>query len=140
MRRQAGEAAANAPVPIRVVEGMAEQVPAEDGSFDAAVLGRVLCSVADQSAALAEIERVLRPGGELRFFEHVAAKQPALAGAQRAADRVFWTRTMGGCHTSRDTVGAIERAGFTVERCRRFSIPTAFFAAPFVIGVARRAG
>jgi ubiquinone/menaquinone biosynthesis C-methylase UbiE len=139
MRRQAERAAENAPVPIRVVDGVAESIPAADGSFDAAVTGRVLCSVPDQAAALAEIRRVLRPGGELRFFEHVIAKRDALASAQRAADRAFWTRTMGGCHTSRDTVGEIERAGFTIERCRRFAVPAGAFAAPTTIGLARRA-
>src|SRR5436190_20006203 len=140
MREQATEAAASAPVPVRVVDGLADSIPAENASFDAAVTGRVLCSVPDQAAALAEIRRVLRPGGELRFFEHVVAKKTPLAGVQRAADRIFWTRAMGGCHTSRDTVRAIEQAGFAIERCRRFSQPPAMFAAPFVIGTARRTG
>ena len=139
MRSQAEPAAASAPVPVQVVDGLADSLPAEDGSFDVAVTGRVLCSVPDQAAALAEIRRVLRPGGELRFYEHVVAGKPPLAAAQRTADRVFWTRAMGGCHTSRDTVAAMERAGFAVERCRRFSNPPAMFAAPFVIGLARRA-
>src|SRR2546430_3415805 len=136
MRQQAEVAATTAPVPVRVVDGLADSLPAEDASFDAAVTGRVLCSVPDQEAALAEIRRVLEPGGELRFYEHVVATKPPLASAQRAADRLFWTRLMGGCHTSRDTMSAIERAGFTMERCRRFSNPPAAFAAPFVLGVA----
>ena len=139
MREQAERAAKQAPVEIQVVDGLADQIPAEDESFDAAVTGRVLCSVPDQAAALAEIRRVLRPGGELRFYEHVVATKPPLARAQQAADRVFWTRAMGGCHTSRDTVAEMERSGFAIERCRRFSNPPAMFAAPFVIGVARRA-
>jgi ubiquinone/menaquinone biosynthesis C-methylase UbiE len=138
MREQAERAAADARVPVRVVDGVAESIPAEDGSFDAAVTGRVLCSVADQAEALEEIRRVLRPGGELRFYEHVVAKKPVLAKAQEMADRAFWTRAMGGCHTSRDTAAAIERAGFTIERCRRFSNPPGMFAAPSLIGVARR--
>ena len=138
MRGQAEVAAAEAPVPVRVADGLADSLPAEDGAFDMAVTGRVLCSVPDQAAALAEIRRVLKPGGELRFYEHVVAANPALAAVQRGADRVFWTRMIGGCHTSRDTVAAIERAGFAIERCRRFSVPQAAFAAPFVIGLARR--
>jgi ubiquinone/menaquinone biosynthesis C-methylase UbiE len=139
MREQALEAAGSAPVPIRVVHGLADSLPAEDESFDAAITGRVLCSVPDQGAALAEIRRVLRPGGELRFYEHVVATRQGTARAQQAADRLFWTRTFGGCHTSRDTVGEIERAGFEVERIRRFSNRAGAFAAPTVIGVARRA-
>ena len=138
LRGQATEAAASAPVPVRVVDGLADSVPAEDGSFDVAVTGRVMCSVPDQAAAFAEIRRVLKPGGELRFYEHVVATKAPLAAAQRGADRAFWTRAMGGCHTSRDTVAEMERAGFTVERCRRFSDRMAMFAAPFVIGLARR--
>jgi ubiquinone/menaquinone biosynthesis C-methylase UbiE len=138
MRALAVRAADEAPVPIRVVDGLADSIPADSGSFDVAVTGRVLCSVANQAAALTEIRRVLRPGGELRFFEHVIARNGALANAQRAADRAFWTRAMGGCHTSRDTVGEIERAGFTVERCRRFAVPAGAFAAPTTIGLARR--
>src|SRR5436190_15371695 len=138
MREQAGEAAASAPVPIRVVDGLADSIPAEDDTFDAAVTGRVLCSVPDQTAALAEIRRVLRPGGELRFYEHVVAESSPAVRAQQAADRLFWTRMMGGCHTSRDTVGTIQRAGFEVVRMRRFSNPPGAFAAPCVIGLARR--
>ena len=138
MREQAELAAKEAPAPVRVVDGLADSLPAEDESFDAAVTGRVLCSVSDHPAALAEIRRTLRPGGELRFYEHVVATRPPFAAAQRVADRLFWTRAMGGCHTSRDTVATMERAGFTIERCRRFSNPPALFAAPFVIGVARR--
>src|SRR5204863_9421009 len=57
MREQASEAAEAAPVPVRVVDGLADEIPAEDGSFDTAVTGRVLCSVPDQAAALAEIRR-----------------------------------------------------------------------------------
>jgi len=68
------------------------------------------------------------------------ARKPALAAAQRGANRLFWTRLMGGCHTDRDTVAEIERAGFTIERCRRFSNPPALCAAPFVLGAARYAG
>ena len=124
----------------RVVDGLADSLPAEDASFDVAVTGRVLCSVPEQAAALAEIRRVLKPGGELRFYEHVVASKAPLAAAQRGADRVFWTRAMGGCHTSRDTVAEMARAGFEIERCRRFSNPPAMFAAPFVIGLARVPG
>lgn len=138
LRAQADRAAKAAAAPIGVLDAVIDGIPAEDESFDAAVTGRVLCSVPDQASGLSEIRRVLRPGGELRFFEHVVATSPPLATAQRAADRVFWTRAMGGCHTSRDTLAQIERAGFEIVRLRRFSLPPSLFAAPQVIGIARR--
>ncbi|MEV4499999.1 methyltransferase domain-containing protein [Micromonospora arborensis] len=64
-------------VPVTVVDGLAEALPGGDGEFDAAVVALVLCTVPDQASELAEARRVLRPGGELRFFEHVAAIEAA---------------------------------------------------------------
>ena len=71
LRAKAERVAEDAPVAIRVVDGLADDLPAEDASFDAAVASLVLCSVPDQAAALAELRRVLRPGAELRFYELV---------------------------------------------------------------------
>src|SRR5687767_6731546 len=70
LREAAEEEAAQAPVEIELVDGVASALPAADGSQDAAVASLVLCSVGDQPQALAELRRVLRPGGELRFYEH----------------------------------------------------------------------
>lgn len=140
LRRRAEQAAAEAPVQVRVVDAVAEALPFEDGAFDAAVVSLVLCSVADPAAALAELRRVVRPGGELRFYEHVAAGGGRLLAAQRLLDRVAWPRLAGGCHTARDTAGEIERAGFELERCRRFDFrpcPLAFPTSPTIVGVAR---
>src|SRR5437763_11319327 len=97
LRRGAERAAATAPVPVRVVDGVADALPVEDAFFDAGVASLVLCSVPDQAAALAELHRVTRPGGELRFHEHVVARSPRFARAQRVVDPV-WTRAAGGCH------------------------------------------
>lgn len=140
LRARATEAARQAPIPVRVVEGTAESLPVEDGSFDAAVASLVLCSVPDQAAALAECSRVLRPSGELRFYEHVLAEEPGLARLQRRVDLV-WPHLGGGCHTSRDTLRAIEEAGFQVSSHRRFSFRPCVLAAPVsphVIGRAIR--
>jgi ubiquinone/menaquinone biosynthesis C-methylase UbiE len=140
LRRRAEQAASEAPVPVEVVEAVAEALPFEDAAFDAAVASLVLCSVADQALALAELRRVVRPGGELRFYEHVAAEDGLLLGAQRMLDHV-WPHLAGGCHCSRDTAGEIARAGFAIERCRRFDFrpcPLALPTAPTIIGVARR--
>lgn len=139
LRRLAEQAAGEAPVQVRVVDGAAEALPFADGEFDAAVASLVLCSVSEQERALRELRRVLRRGGELRFYEHVAAGTPGLLRLQRTLDLV-WPRFAGGCHTARDTLAAIERAGFRIERCRRFSFRPCLLAlptSPQVIGSAR---
>jgi ubiquinone/menaquinone biosynthesis C-methylase UbiE len=124
LRAAAETAARSAPVPIRVVDGVADPLPAGDGEFDAAVTALVLCTVPDQRAALAEIRRVLRPGGELRFLEHVLAEQPGtLRRVQRLADATVWPLVAGGCHSARDTAAAITAAGFTIDELHRFRFP-----------------
>lgn len=141
LRERARAAAAGANVSIEVLDGVADRLPAEDCSFDAAVACLVLCTVPDQASALAELRRVLRPGGELRFYEHVRSDRPALALSQRAVDRVFWPRAFGGCHTARDTPAAIAAAGFEVEQQRTMwvnPVPIAFPVASHAIGRARR--
>jgi len=139
--KQARAAAARADVRIEVLDGVADHLPVDDCSFDAAVACLVLCTVPDQMRALAEMRRVLRPGGELRFYEHVLSNRPALALSQRALDRVFWPRAFGGCHTARDTPAAIAAAGFEVEDQRRMwvnPVPIAFPVGSHAIGRARR--
>ena len=111
--------------------------------MDAAVVTAVLCSVSDPATALRELARVIRPGGELRFFEHVAARSPRLARLQRALDATVWPRVNGGCHTSRDTEAAIRAAGFEIEERERFSFRAHVLAAPVaprILGRARRPG
>ena len=140
LRARAERAAQDAKVPVRVVPGAAERLPADDGSFDAAVASLVLCSVRDQPRALAEIFRVLKPGGELRFYEHVRSHRPGFARFQRRVD-IVWPHLGGGCHTSRATDEAIQQAGFVVERCRRFAFRPSFVdlpVTPHILGAARR--
>jgi len=83
LRERAKEAPGCAPIPVTVLDGTAEALPAADSSFDGVVVCLVLCSVRNQASALAEIHRVLRPGGRLRFYEHVLADAPRLECAQR---------------------------------------------------------
>lgn len=141
LRELAIEAASAAPVPVRVVDGVADRLPVEASSFDAGVASLVLCSVPDQGRALAELFRVIRPGGELRFYEHVRGRSPGLARLQRSLDAFVWPRVGGGCHASRDTGAAIEQAGFAIETCRRFPFrpsPLLYPVTPHILGVARR--
>jgi ubiquinone/menaquinone biosynthesis C-methylase UbiE len=138
----AREAATEAPVAVEVIAGIADDLPADDASFDAGVASLVLCSVPDQGRALAELFRVIRPGGELRFYEHVVSDRPAFARLERVLSTVVWSRISGGCHLDRDTTSAIERAGFEIERYERFPF-TPFPLSPdiaHILGVARRPG
>jgi ubiquinone/menaquinone biosynthesis C-methylase UbiE len=136
LRERAQERAAAAPVPVTVVDGHADALPLEDGSVDAAVTSLVLCSVPDQSSALAEVRRVLKPGGELRFYEHVISEKRGKAAFQRAFTATLWPRISGGCHMDRATGGAIEAAGFSVE-----SKDTVMFQGlDHILGVARAPG
>jgi SAM-dependent methyltransferase len=140
LREAAIEAAAEAPVEVAVVEGVAGELPAADESFDAGIASLVLCSVPDQGRALTELHRVIRPGGELRFYEHVIAHPRRWARVQRFADATFWPRVAGGCHLSRDTEAAITQAGFEIESSRRiaFTPGPPVPPIPHVLGLARR--
>ena len=141
LRERAEQAAAQAPVSVRVVDAVADRLPFDDGAFDAGVASLVLCSVPDQAAALAELRRVIRPGGELRFYEHVLAEDERLARFQRRALPI-WRFCAGGCHCDRETARAIEDSGFEITRCRRFDFRTSLLeypATPRVLGVAARA-
>ena len=140
LREVARRAAVGAPVPVSVREGTAGSLPAEDASFDVGVVSLVLCTVPDPARALAELLRVIRPGGELRFYEHVRARSERVARVQRLADATFWPRIAGGCKLARDTLAEIELAGFAVERCERFpySVATGVPPAPHILGSARR--
>lgn len=141
LRRRARDAAREALVPVTVVDRVAEHLPSDAASFEAGVVSLVLCSVRDQDRALAELFRVIRPGGDLRFYEHVRAAAPGLARLQHVVDTLFWPRVGGGCHASRDTGAAIERVGFVIERCRNFSFrpsPLLFLVSPHILGIARR--
>ncbi len=120
-----------------LVQAAAEALPFEDDSFDTVVSTLVLCTVADQPGALAEIRRVLREGGHLLFIEHVRAAEPRLA---RWQDRLNWLqlRVAHGCNCNRSTLAGIEAAGFAVESVRRDELkPAPPIVRPLVVGSAR---
>jgi ubiquinone/menaquinone biosynthesis C-methylase UbiE len=140
LRSLAAAAARDAGVPVRVIDGFAERLPGQDAEFDVAIASLVLCSVADQAQALAEIARVLRPGGELRFYEHVIAKSPRQARVMRALDATIYPRLAGGCHCARDTDRAIRRAGFDLKQEEEIAFkPSPLMPTiPHILGTAER--
>jgi len=141
LRALAQAAASHAPVRIEVKTGVAEALPAEDGEFDAAVTSLVLCSVSDQAVALREIARALRPGGELRFYEHVISNHPTMARVQRALDATIYPPLAGGCHCARDTRAAIRGSGFRIDHDERIAFKPSPItpSIPHILGTARRA-
>ncbi|MET9088728.1 class I SAM-dependent methyltransferase [Streptomyces sp. NPDC004237] len=141
LRQLAADAAVRADVPVDVVPGAAEALPVKSEAYDAAVLSLVLCSVRDVPRALAEVRRVLRPGGELRFFEHGSGGGPAMRFTQRALDRTVWPLLSGDCHLSREPVAELRAAGFELGPYRRVLLPEHGPRLPSsycVLGVARK--
>jgi ubiquinone/menaquinone biosynthesis C-methylase UbiE len=139
LRSLAERAAAEAPVEVRVVAAHADDLPFDDGTFDAAVASLVLCSVVRPQRSLAEMRRVLKPGGELRFFEHVRSGNPAIAAFQ-ALITPLWSRAGGGCHLNRDSASDIRAAGFQIEELDRFAYAPLKFSPPMthVLGRANK--
>jgi ubiquinone/menaquinone biosynthesis C-methylase UbiE len=140
LRALAMAAAENAAVPVSVRDAVAEDLPLADASVDAAVSSLVLCSVKDLPGAIAELYRVVRPGGELRFNEHVASQHPLRRAVQRTADATIWPTISGGCHLARDTCAALEDRGFRIERVERFVFSVSALDPPksHILGIARR--
>jgi ubiquinone/menaquinone biosynthesis C-methylase UbiE len=140
LRARAEKAATAAPIRVSVRPGVADALELEDASVDAAVASLMLCSVPDQGTALTELRRVIRPGGELRFLEHVRSGADRKARVQRAADRSgVWPLVGGGCHCARDTVAAIRGAGFEVVQVRDLDVgPSWNITNPHVLGHAMR--
>jgi ubiquinone/menaquinone biosynthesis C-methylase UbiE len=120
LRGLAEHAATKASVPVTVVAGHGDSLPFDGDTFDAAVVSLVLCSVPEPGHFLAEIRRVLKPGGQLRFFEHVRSASAPL-GVFEDVITPLWSLIGGGCHLNRDSRAAIEAAGFDIDELDRFA-------------------
>jgi ubiquinone/menaquinone biosynthesis C-methylase UbiE len=134
LRRLQHAAHQHAPL-AQVVQAPAEQLPFDDDAFDTVVSTLVLCGVDDQIQALQEARRVLKPGGQLLFLEHVRSDDPSLA---RFQDRMNWlNRLVVQCDCNRQTLATIEAEGFNVSRLERTELPKApKFVRPLIVGTA----
>jgi ubiquinone/menaquinone biosynthesis C-methylase UbiE len=108
LRRRCQRAGIN----LTIVAGGAESIPLTDGSVDEVICSLVLCTVSDTDKVLAEVQRVLRPGGSFRFVEHVASPRRGLRRAVQRAIRRPWGWVFEGCNPGKDTVGMLQAAGF----------------------------
>ena len=119
MRRRLAARAAKAAMPVTVLDRGLPGLGLPDGSFDTIVCVLVLCTVADPAATLAELRRLLAPGGALLFLEHVLGRGPVARVQQAAAPA--WALVAGGCRLDRDTIGALRAAGFVVTDLERLA-------------------
>ncbi|HEX9642348.1 MAG TPA: class I SAM-dependent methyltransferase [Candidatus Krumholzibacteria bacterium] len=119
---------------IEIRQSSADELPFEEASFDHVVSTLVLCSVPEQSRALGELRRVLRPTGSFRFLEHVRNDDSRVWGTIQDAITPVWRQLGAGCHPNRRTRQAIEEAGFELEWLEKTRIAPGTFA---VYGVAR---
>lgn len=139
MRRRLEQESARLGRSVEVATASADALPFADASFDTVVSTLVLCSVPDPNASLAEVRRVLAPGGRFVFLEHVAADdRPERLRWQERLDPL-WRRIAGGCRLTRRTHELIESTGFEMEWVRRESVRKALpIVRASVRGLARR--
>jgi ubiquinone/menaquinone biosynthesis C-methylase UbiE len=134
LRRLERKAAVQAPG-ATVLRAPAEDLPFEDATFDVAVSTLVLCGVDDQPRALRELRRVLRPGGQLLFIEHVRSGDTRLARSQDRMNGI--NRFVVGCDCNRPTLDSIREAGLTVTQVEHTTLPKVpKFGSPAIVGSA----
>lgn len=119
---RADAAAGRCRAPVALVEGSAEALALEDRSFDTVVTTWSLCTIPDAGQALAEVRRVLRPGGVILFVEHGRAPELGVARWQDRLDPI-WTRIAGGCHLNRAMDVLLTEAGFRFDTLATTRVP-----------------
>jgi ubiquinone/menaquinone biosynthesis C-methylase UbiE len=121
-----------------VIEAAAEELPFDDGSFDAVVATLVLCTVENPVRAVSEARRVLVEGGRFLYLEHVRSARPGLARWQDWLERP-WGWVSGGCHPNRATDQLLAGAGFWIDSLERDKLPKAPpLVRPVIRGIAVR--
>lgn len=136
-RRSVTEKARRLSIDAQIIEACAEELPFESACADAVVSTLVLCGVPDQGAVLAEILRVLKPGGRFVFLEHVAAEPGTATRRRQRLVRPVWSLLADGCRPDRETWRAIESAGFARVDYERFRLPLPI-AGPHIAGIATK--
>jgi ubiquinone/menaquinone biosynthesis C-methylase UbiE len=122
---------------VEILTGNAEQLDFPDNSLDGVISTLVLCSVPNLATTLAEIRRVLKPGGKFYFVEHVAAPTGTLLRQVQDGIRPLWQILGAGCQSNRETGTALEAAGFTQVDYETFKAPIPIpIVQPHIIGVA----
>jgi ubiquinone/menaquinone biosynthesis C-methylase UbiE len=136
-RRRSEPRIAGQPIPVEHLDLEAESLPLPAASCDGALSTFTLCTIADVERALAEVHRVLKPGGRFHFLEHGIAPDPSVR-AWQARLEPFQRRIAGGCHLTRDPIALVEAAGFAIDsveqRYARGPRPWTYFT----LGIARR--
>ena len=138
-RRLARGAIERAPFPVRLLGLQAESLPLEEASVDCVVSTWTLCSVRDPAAALAELRRVLRPGGRLLFLEHGRHPDPRRARWQERLDPLQ-RRIAGGCHLSRPIPALVAASGLLLDPVEEFELARPRLLGHSFLGSARRSG
>lgn len=118
----AAERIAASPTPVRHVGLTGERIDLPDASADASLSTWTLCSIPDVAAALAEVRRVLVPGGTFHFVEHGRSPDPKVARRQRRIEPIS-KPILAGCHLTRDIAALVEDAGFTIESLDTYQQP-----------------
>lgn len=138
MRAQLAGSLAGAAAPVTVVAAPASDLPYPDDEFDTVVSTLVLCTVPDPRATLAEVRRVLKPGGAFLFIEHVRGDGRSAEWQDRISPLWKWLAV--GCEPNRDTEAAVRAAGFEIDELERFTPPGfSWPVSPMIQGRARLA-
>ncbi|GMH52303.1 hypothetical protein TrST_g7442 [Triparma strigata] len=123
---------------VRIVHGVSEALPFNDGSVDAVVCSLTLCSVLDPQKSISEIKRVLKPGGKFLFWEHVLSQTDSGMANFQIAMTPAQVRCADGCHLNRKTGETINNAGFKRVDMEYFELKNFGFLNPTVAGIATK--
>lgn len=126
-------------LPVEVLDAVGEDLPLPDHSVDSVLLAYVMCTVEEPALVMAEVERVLRPGGVIGVLEHVVAHEGTWMRRLQRLTAPWWPWVAGGCHCDRNTRAVLDAAGFDTAAIRQENLVNVPPVAPALIGTATRA-